>query len=402
MNYFKPKKSQLITLPSNLQKVIIEAAHSRAQISSLTHNYYKYPARFSPEFARTIIDIFTKSGDTVLDPFMGGGTTLIEGYARDRVTIGADISTLAEFVSQVKTTVLSARQIKQLKEWFLKLSDELNIHKPVNRHEDWIEKGYQRNLNSKFFWRIRKLVEQALNACADLEDDEQLRFARCVILKTAQWAFDGRKSIPSVSLFREALESNFKTMLKGHNELSQSIDRRRKKPICLNISANEVLYSKIWEKTKKPKLILTSPPYPGVHMLYHRWQVDGRKETPAPFWIANKLDGAGLSYYTMGDRKQHELKTYYENAKVIFSSLRKLSTPETIVVQIIAFSEPDWQLPKYLEMMKSSNFGEFFLSKSDSDDSRLWREVPNRKWYASQKGKTNSSKEVVLFHRAVV
>ena len=57
-----------------------------------------------------------------------------------------------------------------------------------------------------------------------------------------------------------------------------------------------------------PRLVLTSPPYPGVHVLYHRWQVDGRKEAPLPFMIANKLDGAGLSYYTMGDRKYPGLK----------------------------------------------------------------------------------------------
>ena len=61
-----------------------------------------------------------------------------------------------------------------------------------------------------------------------------------------------------------------------------------------------------------PRLVLTSPPYPGVHVLYHRWQVDGRKEAPLPFMIANKLDGAGGSYYTMGDRKYPQLKTYFE------------------------------------------------------------------------------------------
>ena len=27
------------------------------------------------------------------------------------------------------------------------------------------------------------------------------------------------------------------------------------------------------------RLVLTSPPYPAVHVLYHRWQVKGRKET---------------------------------------------------------------------------------------------------------------------------
>ena len=374
------------------------AACSKAQISGLTHTYYKYPARFSPEFARAIIDIFSQPGDTVLDPFMGGGTTLIEAYAAGRVTVGTDISTLAEFVSQVKTTVLSKKQIVQLTSWLSALSTELNIHKPVERHDEWIEKGYQKNLNSKQVWRIRKLVEQALNTCADLNDDEQLRFARCAILKTAQWALDGRKSIPSTSSFREKLENNFEAMLESHSELAQNIDRRKKKPICLNISADEIDSSAVWGTIKKPKLILTSPPYPGVHMLYHRWQVDGRKETPAPFWIANKLDGAGLSYYTMGDRKQHELKTYYEKAEAIFNSLKKISTLETTVVQMIAFSEPEWQLPKYLEMMSKCGFKEKFLSHHNSKDSRLWREVSNRKWHAFQKGATSSSKEVVLFH----
>lgn len=391
------KDSEFIALPAFQQEAIIAAACSKAQISGLTHNYYKYPARFSPEFARAIIDIFSNPGDTVLDPFMGGGTTLIEAYAAGRITVGTDISTLAEFVSQVKTTVLSEKQIRQLKNWLSALSAELNIHKSVDRHEEWIEKGYQKNLNSKHVWRIRKLVEQALNACTDL-DEEQLRFARCAILKTAQWALDGRKSVPSTSAFRETLENNFEAMLEGHTELAQNIDRRKKKPVCLNISADAIDSSTVWKTVKKPKLILTSPPYPGVHMLYHRWQVDGRKETPAPFWIANKLDGAGLSYYTMGDRKQHELKTYYEKAEAIFNSLKKISTHETTIVQMIAFSEPDWQLPKYLDMMSKCGFKEKFLSHHNSQDSRLWREVPNRKWHAFQKGATSSSKEVVLIH----
>jgi hypothetical protein len=33
------------------------------------------------------------------------------------------------------------------------------------------------------------------------------------------------------------------------------------------------------------------------------------------------------------------------------------------------------------------------------DSQKLWREVPNRKWYAVKKGKTESSNELVLFHK---
>ena len=389
-------KNNLIDLPD--QEKLLEAVYSTKTVNGLTHNYYKYPARFSPEFARTVIDIFSEPGDTVLDPFMGGGTTLIEAYAAGRVPIGTDVSTLAEFVSRAKTNVLSKRQIKQIKEWFLQLSAELNIHKAVMRPEEWIEKGYQKNLGAKKVWRIRKLIEQALNFCMNLKDEKQLRFARCAILKTAQWALDGRKTIPSSNFFREALENNFNMMLVGNNDLAQNLQPRQKSPICLNIPGEDISSSKIWKKTQKPKLILTSPPYPGVHMLYHRWQVDGRKETPAPFWIANQLDGAGLSFYTMGDRNQNELKTYYQKAEAIFNTLKNLSTPQTTIVQMIAFSEPTWQLPKYLETMDKCGFRELFLPGTNTKDARLWRQVPNRKWHAFQKGNTNSSKEVVLFH----
>lgn len=85
------------------QQAMIEAARDPTPVSGLTHNYYRYPARFSPIFVRAVIDAFTAPGDVVLDPFVGGGTTLVEAIARGRHGVGVDISTLATFVSEVKT-----------------------------------------------------------------------------------------------------------------------------------------------------------------------------------------------------------------------------------------------------------------------------------------------------------
>jgi hypothetical protein len=86
-----------------------------------------------------------------------------------------------------------------------------------------------------------------------------------------------------------------------------------------------------------------------VHVLYHRWQVDGRKEAPLPFLIADKLDGAGSSYYTMGDRNYPELKTYFDNIRNTMSSIAALADQDTIIVQMVAFANPTWQLDRYLE-----------------------------------------------------
>jgi hypothetical protein len=154
------------------------------------------------------------------------------------------------------------------------------------------------------------------------------------------------------------------------------------------------------QKFGSPALVLTSPPYPGLHVLYHRWQILGRRETPAPFWIAGTQDGAGGSFYTFGDRQQPQLKKYFDQAKQAFTSVAQVSDRRTMIVQMIAFSDPSWQLPAYLEMMTSCGLREkTFPQLANRNDGRAWRSVPNRKWYADKVGATGGSQEVVLFHK---
>ena len=52
---------------------LIAAARDQSPISGLTHNFYRYPARFSAEFVRAAIQCFSRPGNLVLDPYMGGG-----------------------------------------------------------------------------------------------------------------------------------------------------------------------------------------------------------------------------------------------------------------------------------------------------------------------------------------
>ncbi len=50
-----------------------------------------HPAPFPRELPRRCIKLFSYVGDTVLDPFMGSGTTLIEAYLNKRQAVGVDI-----------------------------------------------------------------------------------------------------------------------------------------------------------------------------------------------------------------------------------------------------------------------------------------------------------------------
>ncbi len=389
-----------MSLPDDLQTKFIRAARDTEPVRGLTHGFYKYPARFSPAFARAAIEIFTKRGDLVLDPHVGGGTTLVEARALGREALGVDISPLAEFVTNVKCTIFSEAELYTLTKWMATLSNTVHIRRPSPHFADYAELGYYKHLDHPRRWRLRKAIEQALGRAVALTSPRLERFARCVVLRTAQWALDGRSKQTSVEEFRQALQTFGAEMLQGAQELREAVLANGRNALTvLNRSSAGLEHDIRLSGLRRPRLVVTSPPYPGVHVLYHRWQVDGRKEAPLPFMIAKKFDGAGGSYYTMGDRKYPGLETYFNAIHATMSSVAEIADERTIIVQMLAFSDPNWQLERYLETMKEAGLREVFLpSLAGHHDGRLWRSVPNRRWYSDQRGDTPGSHEVVLIH----
>jgi hypothetical protein len=334
---------------------------------------------------------------------MGGGTTLVEALALGREGLGFDISSLATFIAGVKTTAFTDREIGSVEGWGDRACSGINMHRPSVSAFFYEEFGYYRNINTYTRWRYRKAIEQALGAAMNLPRRSQA-LARCIILRTAQWALDGRRVLPTIAEFREALGSYASEMLQGALELRRALEGLpggKPRPVHLvNRPAAELPEYFESKRLRYPALVLTSPPYPGIHVLYHRWQVDGRKETPAPFWIANKLDGSGSSYYTMGDRRYPDLAIYFSQLKRALIAIAAICDERTVVVQVVGFSDPTWQLEQYLAMNAAAGLEEVRSPLlAGEHDGRLWRSVPNRKWHADQLGEIPGSQEVVLFHR---
>jgi hypothetical protein len=397
------RRHLLADLSEAAQMGLVAGARDAEPVRGLTHGFYKYPARFSPAFVRAAIQTFTKPGDLCLDPHVGGGTTLVEALAAGRNAIGVDISALAGFVATVKSTVYSEAELNRLAAWAKRIPHNVDIHKSSVSFDDYADLGYYKHLDHPSRWRLRKAIEQSMASAIRLGTPRLESFGRCVVLRTAQWALDGRSKHTTVNEFRDFLSATAAKMVEGARELRATVNARggrRATIVVINRSAVGLEDDEHLRGWRSPKLVVTSPPYPGVHVLYHRWQVDGRKEAPLPFMIANKLDGAGSSYYTMGDRKYPELKTYFDNICATMSSVAALADKRTTVVQMVAFSEPDWQLERYLETMEEAGLTEAFLPALKREgDGRLWRSVPGRRWYSDQRGETPGSREVVLIHR---
>lgn len=74
----------------------------------LTHYLFRYPAKFHPPVARSLIETFSRPGDLILDPFCGSGTLLVEALPLRRRIIGLDLDPVAAFVSRAKILPVSA------------------------------------------------------------------------------------------------------------------------------------------------------------------------------------------------------------------------------------------------------------------------------------------------------
>lgn len=80
----------------------------------LTHSIHPYPAKYIPQIPRSIIRELGSAGDTVLDPFCGSGTTLVEAIRLECHAVGLDANPLACLISSTKTTLLNEEETAYL------------------------------------------------------------------------------------------------------------------------------------------------------------------------------------------------------------------------------------------------------------------------------------------------
>lgn len=389
---------------------IVQAVLNQDKVDEPPHNLYKYPARFAPSFAREIIKAFSQEGELVLDPFCGGGTTLLEAIRLKRRTAGMDVSSLAAFIARTKTTPLSVHDRYAIEAWLNCMADEQPSQPALDTWGTTDEREhYERNCPEG----ARAFFAWALDKVTLLPKVRQQAFARLILLSVGQWALDCKTSVPSILAFKKEFCSRLKGAMQSYFDYLTTAAAANELPRCRLGSLRRIINRDAEGSEKEgripiswlpAKLVVTSPPYPGVHVVYHRWQINGRKETPAPFWLANQRDGAGASFYMLGSRHEPGLATYFERLQGVFASVRSLLSEDALVFQLVAFSKPSGQLDSFLSGMELAGYREVHVdSKADCVvDGRVWRQVPGRKWYAKNKGKIPASKEVLLIHRPLL
>lgn len=249
-----------------------------------THLIHTYPAKLLAHIPYFFLNntCFSKEGDTILDPFCGTGTVLLEANLAGRNALGADANPLARKIASVKTEKLDD----------LKLNETLKII--IHRAKLFRKVEYPNVINRDFWFPANTQYQLAKirRAIDELPNDKykaffEICFSNCI--KKVSYA-DPRIAVP-VKLNPDRFEKSSDQYRKIKNRLTElkSVDvfekfrgictdniTRVKKLSCISskisskiISENaQIITASIGRKTllkdNSVDMILTSPPYAGA------------------------------------------------------------------------------------------------------------------------------------------
>jgi tRNA G10 N-methylase Trm11 len=137
---------------------IVQKNRTRSVNQYLTHWIYPYKGKFHPQMIRALLNIIgLEQGDTVLDPFIGSGTTAVEAQLLGMNCIGIDISPLCVLQTKVKTeSVCCLPEIMSQKEKFIK-SARPSLFQPESKTGDELLEAIP-NDRARNFYKMVELV----------------------------------------------------------------------------------------------------------------------------------------------------------------------------------------------------------------------------------------------------
>ncbi len=131
--------------------------------SYLTHSLHPYPAKFPPQLPKRILERYAVKEQTVLDPFCGSGTTLIEARIFGVNAIGVDVNGLSTLLSKVKATPLSQKQFNTIEIFVSKIENEVFKWKFSNRPKikvkeiEGLDHWFQNNVSEEITFLLNEI-----------------------------------------------------------------------------------------------------------------------------------------------------------------------------------------------------------------------------------------------------
>ena len=238
------------------------------EVVRLTHSYHRYPAKFIPQLAYRLIRMYTEQGEAVLDPFVGSGTTIVEGLVLGRRVVGVDVNPVSYLICRAKTINVNPD--------FLEKNVETTLKKIANRSRNNPAFKEVINDNPNYtrikYWFNEEVISDLsiiLRTIEEVENEDTKVFLRCgfshILKNCSKWLMrsikpqkrEGKKIPPALPIFTRHVHQMVKKYKLFYSALPE------------NIKGNIKSYAKVLKRDCRDAplfcedlpLILTSPPY---------------------------------------------------------------------------------------------------------------------------------------------
>ena len=295
-------------------------------VNTYTHGFHKYPAKFIPHIPKWAINKYLggKNNKTILDPFCGSGTTLVEAIISDNNSIGIDIDPLSALISKVKTTRVEISSLKKIAQWLIQeieANSKGTFIPDCERIEHWFTKDAIEKLSA-----IRTLINQIPELFENSEKvgDIQDLFIVCfssIIRRVSNADNQSQKTYVSGTKIKEPEEvytvflSQIKLFVERAIEFTSFTNARSKSEIIVSSSASS-LKNKL--NKRQIDLVVTSPPYiKAVDYIYN--------QMVELFWIGDLFE------MQTQPKQNKKKKDYIGNKQIQKSEYIKYSPYNTIL-----------------------------------------------------------------------
>ena len=255
----------------------------------LTHSFHPYPARFIPQIPLSFIKLFTKEGETVLDPMCGCGTTLVEAFLNNRNSIGNDLNPLATLITKVKTTLIDENEFEYFNKKLSVMKRYLDLD--YRKVDERINNLPNRKISKIFNRVVISKLESIRETLLEIRDEGHhnlFDFGRVALSSTIWSLIENANGIDVDNIFIKKVKS----MQNEINKMSKIIKTIPKvKVICGDARKLEI-------ENDSVDLIVTSPPY--VNALdYYRVHMYNMLWLGMDFDLFRKHEIGGHSHFIM-------------------------------------------------------------------------------------------------------
>lgn len=216
------------------------------------YNWYLFKHSFSKKLVDTLLEEFQLNGGWVLDPFCGGGTTLLACKERGINSVGYDIMPFSVFISNIKTSPFDSESLKR----------DLSLFRKVETNERLPNVGI---INKALTPSVRKAILEIRAWIDSLPEHQSREFFLLALFNTIDRVSRAVKSGGFLRLVerRTTHDKTVKLFISVAKEMIHDI-----KTNPLNSDAEAKAFIGDARKLPTDRLydaVITSPPYPNRH-----------------------------------------------------------------------------------------------------------------------------------------